>query len=141
MILLAFLLLVVPPETKEPPRVLDAPDARDLNGVYQSRTEDNGKIHHGAVTIQRRRDLYFVHWLTQGTHTKGFGIRQGDALSVHWWIGDGDKHIKGCTHYKITGDKLVGKWGALPSDGRLQRETLFFLKALPALPEPAEDEP
>ncbi len=101
----------------------------DIEGVYLTSTELGGKFSHGAATVERRGDVYLFAW-TAGY--KGIGFRIGDNVTVSWWSDQRDsKDLRGNTAYKVEGRNLSGKWISIPGDGRIHRESLVFLRALP----------
>jgi hypothetical protein len=105
----------------------------DISGYYACRgSEGSGKSYSGVAVISKKNDVYVVQWVVGvGAAFFGVGIRDGDTLACSWAL-PGDKGVvRGANLYRIEpGPRLVGRWTALPGDGRIRTETLTFLKKL-----------
>jgi hypothetical protein len=110
----------------------------DVGGIYLSSTTETTPsgphVIGGVATIVREGDVYLFSWVIGSTHMRGIGIRQNDALCVSWHTLAGGMH--GVSLYKLEGTRLLGRWASTPGNARLQKETLTFLRALPAEEEP-----
>ena len=116
----------VKPETFKPK------EPADISGYYACRgTEGSGKNYSGVAVISKKNDVYVVQWVVGvGAAFFGVGIRDGDTLACSWAL-PGDKGVvRGANLYRIETGRLVGRWTALPGDGRIRTETLTFLKKL-----------
>jgi len=116
-------------ETKEPPVV--AAEEVELSGIYFLEGAPPND-YTGSATIVKIRDVYLVHFIAGDVVTRGVGIRHGEHLSVGWSTGERNER-RGITVYKVgeKGLKLYGAWTAYPGDGRMRRESLVFIRALP----------
>jgi hypothetical protein len=107
-------------------------EAADITGYYACRgSEGPGKTYTGVAVISKKNDVYLIQWVVGvGAAFYGVGIRDGDMLSCSWAL-PGDKGVvRGANLYRIETGRLVGRWTALPGDGRIRTEVLTFLKKL-----------
>lgn len=102
----------------------------NLEGVYVSEGKDeDGKTIRGAATIYKVGEVFLVQFITaQAGGSKGIGIRQGDTFAVGWVY---ENKGQGVTLYKIGAKTLSGKWAGIPGKGRMNAETLTFVRGLP----------
>lgn len=102
----------------------------EVSGYYLCEGQNpGGQTYQGTVEITRKGGTYLLHWtIGQETHG-GVGILMGNLLSSSWKTKSGGG---GIVVYRVEGDdrgpRLVGLWSEYPGDGRLQPETLTFVR-------------
>ncbi|HYV36978.1 MAG TPA: hypothetical protein VE988_14825 [Gemmataceae bacterium] len=110
--------------------------AADLSGYYTCEGQEGpDKRYKGIAIITKIGDAYMIQWVIgAGTSYSGVGIRNDNVLSAGWALPQGDKGlVRGITVYRVEpGQRLVGRWVALPGEGTIRTETLTFLKKLEA---------
>lgn len=105
---------------------LEGPESLEGEFEIKKGVAPDGKTYAGKVTIKKTGDTFAVEWklpevsFSGAKDYRGTGIREGDHLLVGW--GDTDKGA-GVGAYKLTGDKLEGKWAGF-GDAKLGKETL-----------------
>ena len=95
----------------------------DVTGVYHC----EGDGYQGTVVIQKVGDAYQITWTLGNQRHNGVAIRNGNLLSSSWSPSQGG--LPGVVVYSIEKDrKLIGKYTAPGGKGRLENETLTFLR-------------
>ena len=133
--LLALVLTIWAASPHNPPAKLPqkiGQEVGDITGFYSCKgTEAGGKAYSGMAVIQKKNDVYIVHWMVGGAGFTGVGIRLGDTISVSWALPGEKGIVRGVNVYRIEqGPRLIGRWASLPGPGIVQDETLVFLKRL-----------
>jgi hypothetical protein len=100
--------------------------SRDFSGRYLADGEtDGGRKYRAMVEITREGDVYEVTWVLNPREAyKGVGLVEAQALCVGWSTGQ----TPGLVVYKPDKEKLVGRWTAPGSKGKVFRETLTPVK-------------
>ena len=100
----------------------------DLAGIYLcdgTNPDPSKPPYAGAVEITAHDDVWALHWVfDRGEEGLGYGILDGDVLSVIFQTGGGI----GWAAYRVQRDgpalKLIGRWGVPGGPGVLTTETL-----------------
>ena len=121
----ALLVADVPREGRDP-KDAEVEKARDYAGKYLAEgVTAGGKKYRAMVEITREGDVYDVTWVLGPREAySGVGITEGNALCVGWSSGQ----VPGLVVYKPENEKLVGRWTAPGSQGKIFRETLSPVK-------------
>ena len=100
---------------------------RDYSGKYLAEGSNNdGRNYKAMVEVSREGDVYTVLWVLGPREAYiGVGLTEGDALCIGWATGQ----VPGLVVYKPGADgKLVGRWTAPGSNGKVFKETLTPVK-------------
>jgi hypothetical protein len=112
-----------PGDTAKP---ADASKPRNYSGKYLAEGSTGGdRKYRAMVEITREGDVYQVVWVLGPRESyMGVGITEGNALCVGWSNGQ----VPGLVVYRPDNDKLVGRWTAPGSRGKVFTETLTPVK-------------
>lgn len=109
---------------------LEQPVLVPLEGYYWYEGFAADTDYHGIALITRDDDHnYLFYWYTGSQVSRGIGAREGNKISVGWFMG-----VPGISRFEISTDdkgkaKLVGAWVASGIKGG-GKETLTFVRAL-----------
>lgn len=95
-------------------------------GIYLCNgKQSNGERYAGFVLVVKREHGYILNWQNGLAQSRGYGVVDGDKLAVGWESGG----MRGLTIFRILGDRLEGRWSALPKGQGV--ESLTFKEPLP----------
>lgn len=98
--------------TAEPTKSTSDTTAPDPAGVYSVTGEGlDGKSYSGELEIKKRGDVFQLSWNVGGAKYDGVGVLDGKTMAAAYTTGS-DGTGCGAVVYKISNDKLSGKWGA-----------------------------
>jgi hypothetical protein len=104
------------------PAACSAADKIDVTGTYEvvGANPSDGE-YKGKAEITKDGDLFEIKWTIGDNESyEGVGILQGDIFAVSFKTGT----THGVVSYKVSIEKLDGKWGQADKSGKVFMETL-----------------